>query len=158
MGKEGLASVCMAMMGEGTATLDKLAFSEALADKEAIMGPVKAARGEVEFRGVSFTYDADKGVVLRDVSFVARPGETVALVGRSGSGKSTLVSLLPRFYDVTDGAILLDGVDPAKILCITFTKAAAANMATRSPTKRTLWSNEKLSNGPGIGSDWPAVE
>jgi subfamily B ATP-binding cassette protein MsbA len=69
------------------------------------------ARGEIEFRHVSFDYGTDKGKVLHDVSFHVRPGETVALVGRSGSGKTTLVSLVPRFYDVTHGAVLLDGVD-----------------------------------------------
>ncbi len=69
------------------------------------------ARGEVEFRDVSFTYDADKGQVLRGISFRVAPGETVAIVGRSGSGKSTLVSLLPRFHDPDSGAVLLDGVD-----------------------------------------------
>ena len=68
------------------------------------------ARGEIEFRDVSFTYDMDKGSVLRDISFTAAPGETVAIVGRSGSGKSTLVSLLPRFYDPDSGQVLLDGV------------------------------------------------
>jgi subfamily B ATP-binding cassette protein MsbA len=69
------------------------------------------ARGEIEFRNVSFGYDAEKGEVLKDVSFKVRPGETVAIVGRSGSGKTTLVGLVPRFYDVHEGAVLLDGVD-----------------------------------------------
>ncbi len=69
------------------------------------------ARGELEFRRVSFSYTADKGAVLRDISFTARQGQTVAIVGRSGSGKSTLVSMLPRFYDVSAGQVLLDGVD-----------------------------------------------
>lgn len=69
------------------------------------------ARGEVEFRDVSFTYDAEKGRVLTGISFRVAPGETVAIVGRSGSGKSTLVSLLPRFHDPDSGAVLLDGVD-----------------------------------------------
>jgi subfamily B ATP-binding cassette protein MsbA len=69
------------------------------------------ARGEIEFRNVSFLYDSNKGAVLRNVSFHVRPGETVAIVGRSGGGKTTLVGLVPRFYDVQEGAVLLDGVD-----------------------------------------------
>ncbi len=69
------------------------------------------ARGDVEFRDVNFTYDADKGRVLSGISFRVAAGETVAIVGRSGSGKSTLVSLLPRFHDPDSGMVLLDGVD-----------------------------------------------
>ena len=76
-------------------------------------GPIelKRARGEIEFRNVSFAYDGDKGDVLRDVSFHVRPGETVAIVGPSGGGKTTLAGLVPRFYDVQRGSVLLDGVD-----------------------------------------------
>jgi subfamily B ATP-binding cassette protein MsbA len=72
---------------------------------------IDRARGEIEFRGVSFLYATEKGHVLKGVSFIARPGETVAIVGRSGSGKSTLVSMLPRFYDATSGQVLLYGRD-----------------------------------------------
>ncbi|MEO8464424.1 MAG: lipid A export permease/ATP-binding protein MsbA [Gammaproteobacteria bacterium] len=69
------------------------------------------ARGEVQYRGVSFGYDAAKGDVLHEVDLNVSAGTTVALVGQSGSGKSTLVSLLPRFYDPGCGAVLLDGRD-----------------------------------------------
>lgn len=68
-------------------------------------------RGVVEFRHVSFRYpDADEDV-LHDINFIAYPGQTTAFIGTTGSGKSTIVSLIPRFYDVTDGAILIDGID-----------------------------------------------
>jgi len=72
---------------------------------------IERARGDVAYRNVSFTYDAAKGPVLRDVSIDVPAGSTLALVGQSGSGKSTLVSLLPRFYDPQQGAVLLDGED-----------------------------------------------
>ena len=72
---------------------------------------VPLTRG-IEFRDVSFAYDDGAGkVVLRNVSFGARAGQVVALVGLSGAGKTTLVNLLPRFYDVTGGSIQIDGVD-----------------------------------------------
>ena len=67
-------------------------------------------RGEVEYRHARFAYDPQKGNVIDDVSFRVEAGQTVAFVGRSGSGKSTLASLLPRFYDVQSGEILIDGV------------------------------------------------
>ncbi|NIP71665.1 MAG: lipid A export permease/ATP-binding protein MsbA [Gammaproteobacteria bacterium] len=72
---------------------------------------VGRARGEIEYRGVTFAYTREKGTVLDGVSLRAPAGKTVALVGRSGSGKSTLVNLLPRFYDPDAGEILLDGAD-----------------------------------------------
>ncbi len=71
-------------------------------------------RREVEYREVGFRYADGDGDVLRRVSFEARPGEVVAIVGTSGAGKTTLVNLLPRFYDVTEGSILIDGVDVKK--------------------------------------------
>lgn len=67
-------------------------------------------RGRIEYRNVSFGYDPDRKVV-EGVDLTIRPGETVALVGQSGSGKSTLADLLPRFYDVSEGSITIDGID-----------------------------------------------
>jgi subfamily B ATP-binding cassette protein MsbA len=72
---------------------------------------LERARGEVEYRDVQFHYPGVADRVLHGVSFRARAGETVAIVGRSGSGKSTIVNLLPRFYDVTGGSVLIDGKD-----------------------------------------------
>ena len=71
------------------------------------------AKGEVEFQNVSFAYDGE--TVLDHINLSARQGEIIALVGPSGGGKSTLVSLIPRFYDVTGGAILVDGIDVRSI-------------------------------------------
>jgi len=70
---------------------------------------VDKAAGTVEFRNVGFSYGDDKPPVLKDVSFKVEAGKSIAIVGHSGSGKSTLVSLVPRFYDVGSGEILLDG-------------------------------------------------
>jgi ATP-binding cassette subfamily B protein len=74
--------------------------------------PVSPARhGRVEFRDVEFRYPGAEEPVLHHVSFEANPGETTAIVGSTGSGKSTVINLIPRLYDVTGGAVLVDGVD-----------------------------------------------
>ncbi|HEX5539342.1 MAG TPA: lipid A export permease/ATP-binding protein MsbA [Methylophilaceae bacterium] len=72
---------------------------------------IPRAKGEIEFRGVSLRYDNAKRLALNNLSFNVQPGEKVALVGRSGGGKTTLVNLLPRFYELQQGLVLLDGVD-----------------------------------------------
>lgn len=68
-------------------------------------------RGTIEFRNVSFRYPDAEEDVLHDISFTAKPGQTTAFIGTTGSGKSTLVSLIPRFFDVTGGSVLIDGID-----------------------------------------------
>ncbi len=80
------------------------------AEKDTGTKTLSPVKGDIEFRDITFSYDQAKGDVLKSISFSAAAGETVAMVGRSGSGKSTLVSLLPRFYDISQGEILLDGV------------------------------------------------
>ncbi len=73
--------------------------------------PEQDRKGEVEFSHVSFRYPGAEEEVLHDITFTAKKGETVAFIGSTGSGKSTLVNLIPRFFDVTEGAIRVDGVD-----------------------------------------------
>ena len=68
-------------------------------------------KGTVEFRNVSFRYPGAEEDVLHNISFTAQPGQTTALIGTTGSGKSTIVSLIPRFYDVTEGSVIVDGTD-----------------------------------------------
>jgi len=70
---------------------------------------VQRVRGEIEYKNVSFAYEAGKGVKLRDINLSIAAGEMVAIVGKTGSGKSTLVNLLPRFYDADTGEIRIDG-------------------------------------------------
>ncbi|MFR7972788.1 MAG: ABC transporter ATP-binding protein [Lacrimispora saccharolytica] len=73
--------------------------------------PSEDRKGEVAFSHVSFRYPGAEEEVLHDITFTAKKGETVAFIGSTGSGKSTLVNLIPRFFDVTEGAICIDGVD-----------------------------------------------
>lgn len=69
------------------------------------------SEGEIEFRNVGFKYPYSNEYAIKDISFTAKKGETVAFIGATGSGKSTLINLIPRFYDVTEGQILIDGVN-----------------------------------------------
>jgi len=107
----------------GEASMGRL--NEVLRARPAVRIPqhpasLASARGEIELRGVSFRYPGTEREVLEDVSFTARAGETVAIVGPTGAGKSTLIALLARLYDPTRGEVLLDGipltrVDPAEL-------------------------------------------
>ena len=77
----------------------------------AITEGIHGVKGKVEFRDVSFQYPDAEGDILHQISFEANPGETVAIIGSTGSGKSTLINLIPRFFDVSAGEVLVDGVN-----------------------------------------------
>ena len=79
--------------------------------KDGGFGGGTSIRGQIEFRDMSFAYPGSNQVVLKDIDLTIRPGETVAIMGATGCGKSSLVNLIPRFYDVTGGAVLVGGVD-----------------------------------------------
>jgi len=98
------------MLQKGIAAAESIfEILETPAEADSGKKPLGRAQGRLVFDQVSFAYQPDAGNVLHNICLQIEPGETVALVGRSGSGKSTLVSLIPRFYDLSEGQILLDG-------------------------------------------------
>ncbi len=109
-----MATIMFVMVPRAAASAERIAkvldTEIALADPPRPVEP-PAARGRIEFRDVEFRYPGAEEPVLRGISFVARPGMTTAIVGSTGSGKSTLVNLIPRSYDVSAGAVLVDDVD-----------------------------------------------
>ncbi|HUC91562.1 MAG TPA: ABC transporter ATP-binding protein [Paenibacillus sp.] len=99
---------------QASASLERV--MELLNEKEDVAdmpgaSPIGEARGDIEFRGVWFRYNENSEWVLKDINLAVEPGQTVALVGMSGGGKSSLISLLPRFFDIQQGEIRLDGRD-----------------------------------------------
>ena len=99
------------------------------------------SKGQVTFEDVSFRYAKNSEAVIEHVSFTAKAGETVAFIGSTGSGKSTLVNLIPRFYDVTEGRILIDGVDVRD-----YELKALRNKVGYIPQKAVLFSGTIASN------------
>ena len=99
------------------------------------------SKGQVTFEDVSFRYAKNSEAVIEHVSFTAKAGETVAFIGSTGSGKSTLVNLIPRFYDVTEGRILIDGVDVRD-----YELKALRNKVGYIPQKAVLFSGTITSN------------
>jgi len=103
------------------ASVAAVRVSEVLETEPAIKDPKEPQRfsgdlrGVVEFKNVSFRYPGAEDYVLKNINFTAGPGRTTAFIGSTGSGKSTIVNLIPRFYDVTGGAVLIDGVDVRRV-------------------------------------------
>jgi ATP-binding cassette subfamily B protein len=110
-----MVSLVFIMLPRATVSAERIA--EVVEIPSAIDDPVKpkeyssAVSGQVEFKDVCFRYPGAEDYVLKDINFTSRLGQTTAFVGSTGSGKSTLINLIPRFYDVTEGQILVDGVD-----------------------------------------------
>jgi len=102
------ASVCADRIGE---VLD---VEPSIHDPQQPVTPGQLT-GVVEYRNVTFAYPGAEAPVLSNISFTARPGETVAIIGSTGAGKTSLLSLLPRLYDVADGEVLLDGVPVSQL-------------------------------------------
>ena len=97
--------------------------------------------GEVEFRNVSFRYPDADGYVLQNISFSAKKGETVAVIGSTGCGKSTVINLIPRFYDVTEGEVLVDGVNVRD-----YSQRSLRNKISYISQKATLFTGTVRSN------------
>lgn len=116
-------------------------------------------RGRLEFRDVSFRYPGADEPVLRNISFVVEPGETVGVIGSTGSGKTTLLNLVPRLMDPTEGAVLVDGVDVRRVALEVLARAVGL-----SPQRPYLFSGTVASNlrygNPGAADAelWQALE
>lgn len=114
-----MVSMMFIMLPRAAASADRI--NEVLDIKPEINDPDEAKladeqRGYVEFQDVTFSYPGAEEPALSNISFSARPGEVTAIIGGTGSGKSTLVSLVPRFYDIDSGRVLVDGVDVREML------------------------------------------
>jgi ATP-binding cassette, subfamily B, multidrug efflux pump len=113
-----MATFMLIMVPRASVCADRI--GEVLETESSVVPPAEpvtsvAGPGELELRDVGLTYPGADAPVLRGVSFVARPGETTAIIGSTGAGKTTLVNLVPRLFDVTAGAVLLDGVDVRRL-------------------------------------------
>jgi ATP-binding cassette, subfamily B, bacterial MsbA len=108
--------------------------------------PMAPFRTAIEFREVGFGYDDGPGRILRDVSFSVPAGQMVAIVGRSGAGKTTLVNLLPRFFDVSSGSILIDDVDIRRVTL------ASLRQQIGMVTQETVLFDDTIANNIAYGS------
>jgi ATP-binding cassette subfamily B protein len=143
-------------------------IGEVLDTEPSVVPPVKGITelkqvGEVALRGATFTYPGAEQPVLRDVTFTAKRGQTTAIIGSTGSGKTTLVNLLPRLFDVTGGAVLVDGIDVRELdpdtlwskiglvpqRAYLFSGTVASNLRYGNPdaTDDDLWSALEIAQG-----------
>ena len=118
-----------------------LRSSTLIHDPEDAEGLPRDGKGEITFDHVSFRYPGAEEDVLHNLTFTAKPGQTTAIIGSTGSGKTTLVNLIPRFYDVTEGQVLIDGKDVRSI-----TQHELRNQLGFVPQKGILFSGDIASN------------
>ena len=140
-----MLSMMFIMLPRASVSGDRIA--DVLETEPSILDPQEAKKfpasfkGTIEFRNVSFRYPGAEEDVLHDISFTAHPGQTTAFIGSTGSGKSTVVNLIPRFYDVTGGSILVDGTDIRAV-----TQHDLRDKIGYVPQKSTLFSGTIESN------------
>lgn len=128
-------SVMLPRAGVAADRIDEVMKTETTISDPQAPEKIKSAHGEVCFRGVSFKYPNADGNALENIDFTASPGKTTAIIGSTGCGKSTLINLIPRFYDVTEGAVTIDGVDVRKM-----TKEELRSLIGLVPQKGVLFS------------------
>jgi len=170
-----MGTVMFAMVPRAAASADRiqavLDVEPTVADPAVPKTPSTELAGHIEFRDVEFRYPGAEDPVLRNISFSAGPGEVTAIVGSTGSGKSTLVNLIPRFYDVSAGAVLVDGIDirdlrqedlwhtigfiPQRAFLFSGTVASNLRYGDPEATDEELWRALDIAQGKTFVSEMP---
>lgn len=134
-------SIMLPRAGVAVGRIEEVLGTEILVNDAKDAEELKECQGLLQFQHVSFRYPGAEEDVLEDIDFTARPGETTAIIGSTGCGKSTLIHLIPRFYDVTEGKITIDGKDIR-----TLTQASLREQIGLVPQKGVLFSGTIASN------------
>ena len=145
-----MISIMLPRAGVAAARIDEVLKTEpSIHDAEHVRDDeLKSAKGYVEFKDVCFRYPGASEDALEHISFTAKPGETTAIIGSTGCGKSTMIHLIPRFYDVTGGAITIDGIDIREL-----SRNKVRSLLGFVPQKGVLFSGTIESNLK-FGGDW----
>ena len=169
-----MATLMFAMVPRAAASADRI---QAVLDTDpsvhdpAAPAPPCEASGRVEFRDVEFRYPSAEDPVLKDITFATGPGEITAIVGSTGSGKSTLINLMPRFFDVSGGTLLIDGVDvrdfaleelwgrigfvPQRAFLFSGTVASNLRYGNEDATDEELWHALEVAQGAEFVREMP---
>ena len=134
-------SIMLPRAGVAADRIEEVLDTEVLVQDAEGAGELTDVKGYVEFHHVDFKYPGAEECVLEDIDFTAEPGKTTAIIGSTGCGKSTLIQLIPRFYDVTNGRITIDGTDICEV-----TQESLRNQIGLVPQKGILFSGTIASN------------